>query len=120
MAEGGVNDALAEMLSLQKLQPFEIDSQENYVKIVVFTPEAEAGKVAKAMGDAGAGALDAYSHCSFSAGGVGAFLPLEGASPHIGQVGRLEQVEETRVEMILPQMCIRDRRYGLPHRLVFE
>ena len=103
LAEGGVNDALAEMLSLQKLQPFEIDSQENYVKIVVFTPEAEAGKVAKAMGDAGAGALDAYSHCSFSAGGVGAFLPLEGASPHIGQVGRLEQVEETRVEMILPR-----------------
>jgi dinuclear metal center YbgI/SA1388 family protein len=102
LAEGGVNDALAEMLSLQKLQPFE-NSQENYVKIVVFTPEAEAGKVAKAMGDAGAGALGAYSHCSFSGSGVGAFLPLEGASPCIGQVGRLEQVKETRVEMILPR-----------------
>ena len=103
LAEGGVNDALAEMLSLQKLQPFAIESQENYVKIVVFTPEAEAEKVAKAMGDVGAGTLGAYSHCSFSSGGVGAFLPLEGASPHLGQVGRLEQVKETRVEMILPR-----------------
>lgn len=103
VAEGGVNDALAELLSLQKIQPFETEKTESYYKIVVFTPEADAGRVAKAMGDAGAGQLGAYSQCSFSCSGTGAFLPMEGASPYLGQIGRMEQVRETRVEMILPK-----------------
>lgn len=102
VAEGGVNDALAELLCLQERKPFALESQENYQKMVVFVPKEAAQAVTQAMGDAGAGQLGAYSHCSFSSAGTGAFLPLEGANPYLGQVGKLEEAEEIRVEMIVP------------------
>uniref|UniRef100_A0AAR5PI23 NGG1p interacting factor NIF3 n=1 Tax=Dendroctonus ponderosae TaxID=77166 RepID=A0AAR5PI23_DENPD len=34
--------------------------------------------------------------------GTGQFKPQEGADPHIGEVGKLEQVEEWRVEILVP------------------
>jgi len=70
------------------------------VKIVVFAPITDAGKVRRAMGDAGAGVVGNYSHCSFSSVGVGRFLPLKGANPAIGMVGKPEEVQEERIEMV--------------------
>jgi putative NIF3 family GTP cyclohydrolase 1 type 2 len=35
--------------------------------------------------------------------GIGTFRPGEGAQPVIGTIGRVEQVPETRVEMVLPR-----------------
>ncbi len=70
------------------------------VKIVVFVPLDSADTVRKAMGDAGAGVIGNYAHCSFSSLGYGRFLPGEGAEPAIGEVGRPEVVEEERIEMI--------------------
>lgn len=75
----------------------------NFLKIVVFVPESHAEIVRKAMGDAGAGKIGNYSHNSFSSKGVGRFLPLEGANPFIGEVGKLEVVEEERVEVVCPR-----------------
>ena len=77
----------------------------NFVKIVTFVPLKDAQKVRMAMGDAGVGAKGKYSHASFTSFGVGRFKPLSGAHPAIGQVGRLEEVEEERIEVI----CKRSR-----------
>ena len=52
---------------------------------------------------AGAGNIGDYSHCSFATAGTGQFKPLAGAHPTIGEVGRLERVAETRLEMVLPR-----------------
>ena len=71
----------------------------NY-KIVVFVPLSHADVVRGAIGKAGGGKLGNYSFCSFSTKGVGRFKPEEGAQPHIGTVGKLEEVEEERIEMI--------------------
>ena len=73
------------------------------VKIVVFVPLSHADIVRKAMGDAGAGQIGNYDHCSFSSKGIGRFIPKEGAKPSIGAVGKSEEVEEERVEMICPK-----------------
>ena len=59
-----------------------------------------------ALSAAGAGRIGDYSDCSFATAGTGQFKPLTGANPTIGEVGRLERVAETKLEMILP----RDRR----------
>lgn len=75
------------------------------IKIVTFVPVADAEKVRTAMGDAGAGRLGNYTHASFSVKGVGRFLPGEGAHPAIGEVGKLEEVEEERIEVI----CQKDK-----------
>ena len=81
----------------------------SHVKIVVFAPEDAADAVRKAMGDAGAGTIGNYTHCSFSAKGVGRFTPLPGADPAIGEVGKPEQVVEERIEVI----CERAKARGV-------
>lgn len=73
------------------------------VKIIVFVPETHTDIVREAMGKAGAGKIGNYTFCSFSSKGVGRFLPGQGAHPHIGKVGMLEQVIEERVEVTCPR-----------------
>jgi hypothetical protein len=70
------------------------------VKLVVFVPESHTDIVREAMGAAGAGHIGNYSHCTFSSKGVGRFKPEQGANPHIGEVGKLEEVVEERIETI--------------------
>lgn len=76
------------------------------VKIVVFAPTKDADALRKAIGDTGAGTVGNYSHCSFSSKGIGRFLPKEGAHPAIGEVGKLEEVEEERIEFVCPKEMI--------------
>ena len=75
----------------------------NQIKIVVFVPKTHSDIVRQAMGDAGAGKIGNYSHCSYSVDGIGRYKPLEGSHPAIGQIGKFEQVEEERIE------CVCDR-----------
>ena len=70
------------------------------VKIVVFVPVEAADKLRKAIGKVGAGKIGNYEFASFSSRGVGRFRPLEGAHPAIGEVGKLEEVEEERIEVV--------------------
>ena len=73
---------------------------EKQYKIVLYAPLTHAEVVRKALGEAGAGQIGNYTHCTFSVRGVGRFLPGESANPHIGQVGKLEEVEEERIETV--------------------
>ena len=70
------------------------------LKIVVFAPEESASKIREAMGKAGAGRIGNYTFCSFSVKGVGRFRPEAGANPLIGEVGKVEEVLEERIEMV--------------------
>lgn len=77
-------------------------------KIVTFVPVADADKVRNAMGDAGAGIKGNYSHASFSCRGIGRFRPLKGAHPAIGEVGKLESVEEEKIEVICKEEKVKE------------
>lgn len=70
------------------------------VKISTTVPIENADELRAALGEAGAGVFGEYRYCSFSATGKGRFLPIGDANPHIGQVGKLETVEEEQVEVI--------------------
>ncbi len=100
MAQGGVNDCLGETLGLKNLSCFVAENTIPYWKIAVFVPVAYAQMVTDAMTQAGAGRLGQYQGCSFTVQGKGAFLPMEGAHPAIGQCGVPEQVDECRVEVL--------------------
>ncbi len=80
----------------------------NQVKIVVFVPKTHTDIVRKAIGDAGAGKIGNYSHCSYSADGVGRYKPLVGAKPFIGEVGKFEKVEEERIECVCAKEKAKD------------
>lgn len=102
-APGGINDALAAELGLQVCGTFGSDSKAALLKLVAFVPPADAEKVLDACAEAGAGRIGAYERCAYRVEGEGTFRPLEGANPAIGEVGRVERVAETRLEMVLPE-----------------
>lgn len=103
VANGGVNDLLAEALELTNLEVLIPTYEERLKKLVVFVPISHEKEVREALGNAGAGHIGNYSHCTYSAKGEGSFLPLDGSAPYIGQKGRLEFVEEARIETIFPE-----------------
>lgn len=78
------------------------------VKLVVTVPVTHVDVVREALGQAGAGKIGNYSHCSFSVSGTGRFLPLGGANPHIGEVGKAEEVTEERIEVDCPADLIKE------------
>ena len=80
---------------------------DDLVVIVMFAPEEAADVVRDAAASSGAGAIGNYRACSFSAPGQGRFLPVEGASPAIGQVGTPEVVAEQRIEVVCPRRAAR-------------
>lgn len=101
-SRNGVSFALAEAIGLSKTD-FLLKNQLTDKKIVVFAPEGHARRVMTAMAEAGAGIIGEYSNCSFSVEGHGTFLPSGRAKPFTGRAGKLENVEETRIEMKLPE-----------------
>jgi len=102
VTKGGVNDWLAEALGLENTEVLVPTYEEPLKKLVVFSPLETSDSLRKALGDVGCGHIGNYSHCSFSARGVGRFLPEEGTNPYIGTQGELETVEEERIETIVP------------------
>lgn len=100
---GGLNDEVATRLGLQHVQGLEEIGRDKAYKVAVYVPITHSEKLRKAMGDAGAGHIGGYSHCSFSVAGEGRFLPLEGTNPFIGHVGTIETVQEERVETVVPK-----------------
>lgn len=76
--------------------------QSQNVKIQVYVPLSHVKRVREAIGNAGGGHVGKYSHCAFVTKGTGYFLPLKGANPHIGRVGKIESVKELKIEFICP------------------
>ena len=102
-ADGSPSDAVAELLGLAERRPLQpVPSPEQLYKYVVFTPTEAIPQVLEAAARAGAGVIGAYSWCSFRSPGTGTFYPEEGASPTVGDVARLNQVPEERLEVLVP------------------
>ncbi len=100
-AVDGVNDALAQALGLTAVRPLE-QRTESLWRLTVYVPPAHTRHLIDALAAAGAGTLGDYERCAYTTAGQGTFRPLQTATPHIGQVGRIETVAEQRLEMVLP------------------
>ena len=70
------------------------------VKIFVTVPAENLEAVRDAVCKAGAGIIGNYSYCSSSTKCIGTFIPNDGANPYIGQQGKLETVEEEKLEVV--------------------
>ncbi len=71
--------------------------------LVVYVPTEGTSALLDALFAAGAGRVGNYEECAFVAAGVGQFRPVGGAHPAIGRPGKLERVDENRVEVVLPR-----------------
>lgn len=98
---GGVNTVLADRLGLLRTSPLLPAAHAQRVKLVTFVPESHLSAVRDAVSAAGAGAIGDYTHCSFSSGGVGTFLPGEGAAPYVGKRHVVNEEPEYRFETLV-------------------
>ncbi|MEN9522788.1 MAG: hypothetical protein RL065_1165 [Bacteroidota bacterium] len=95
----GVNQKIAEKIGLKNCQ---ILAPKSGVlkKLVTFVPVEFAEKLKSALFQAGAGNISNYNECSFSSEGKGTFRGNEFSNPKIGERGKREEVQETRLEII--------------------
>lgn len=103
IANGGVNDMLADLLGLTNREIMVDTNEEALYKIAVYVPEAHIEEVMDAVTEAGAGHIGKYSHCTFRTTGTGTFKPLIGTSPFIGEQDKLENVTEVKLETVVQE-----------------
>ena len=97
----GVNGMIAQKLGLQNLSTLSHKTGQ-LKKLFFFVPEANAQSVMGALFDAGGGQIGNYSECSFSVPGKGTFKPNEKANPFSGEIGKREEADEIKIEVLFP------------------
>lgn len=97
---GGMNDWLAEAMNLSAIHPFALQSNQNLRKLIVVIPTDHADQMREALAKIGAGALGNYRDASFSSKGITRFMPEKGSNPSQGEINKLTQTEETKLEVI--------------------
>lgn len=102
----GTNAVVAEMLGLIETRPLEPCPLEEPFKFCVFVPPSHTGRIIDAIHRGGGGWIGNYSHCTFRSPGIGTYIPEAGANPYQGQIGRLEEAEEVRLEAIVPKRAL--------------
>lgn len=103
LAIGGVNDTFAELLNLKDVDVLSTSYIEPLYKVSVFVPISHSDEVRNALGKAGAGWIGNYSHCTYNVEGFGTFMPREGTDPFIGEMNKLENVDEIKIETVVEE-----------------
>ena len=75
---------------------------ESFVKLEVYVPAMHAEALKTALFTAGAGKIGNYDCCCYQTSGTGQFRPLEGSRAFIGECGKVEKVEEIKIELLCP------------------
>lgn len=101
----GVNNKIADKLGLVNRKIL-APKQNQLSKLVVFSPNADAEKIKDTIFFAGGGNIANYSECSFSTVGIGTFKGNETSNPTIGKPLVRSSVDETKIEVILPNHLI--------------
>lgn len=101
-ARNGVSMTLARVLGLQDIA-FLTPLRGQLQKLIIFAPSGHEAAITDALSAAGAGIIGEYSHCTFRTPGTGTFKASAKARPYIGSAGRMESVDEVRLEAIVPK-----------------
>ncbi|MGH1371089.1 MAG: NGG1p interacting factor NIF3 [Cellvibrionaceae bacterium] len=75
-------------------------------KLSFFVPETHLEAVKQAVFVAGAGKIGDYDQCCWQVLGEGQFRPLPGSDPFLGELSKLELVNEYKVEMVCDETLI--------------
>ena len=102
IAEGGVNDLLAQRLGIEGVLPLRVTGGDEYLKMALFVPHGAEEGVLEALSPFMA-SIGNYRGCSFQGDGVGRFTPVAGAKPFVGEVGSQHLEKESRLEFLLPK-----------------
>jgi hypothetical protein len=98
----GVTARIARDMGITDPRPVLVAGRESDFKVVTYAPGKDIAKVRESLFSAGAGRHGLYSKCSFSGPGKGTFLGDKDAKPSYGQPGRMEEIDEERLEVLVP------------------
>ena len=99
----GIAERIAKSLGVTDAVPVKVAGREADHKVVTFLPASDVPKVRETVFAGGAGKYGLYSKCSFTASGKGTFYGEKGSKPAVGQAGKVEEVDEERLEIRVPQ-----------------
>ncbi|MDR2869862.1 MAG: Nif3-like dinuclear metal center hexameric protein [Deferribacteraceae bacterium] len=104
MAAAGLSTHIVRLLDACLGDTLEIEGERPYsiLSVYVVSQEGYENKLIDALAAAGAGQFGEYSRCAFSSTGIGTFTPSELAIPFIGTAKQVTHVEESRIDMLLP------------------
>jgi dinuclear metal center YbgI/SA1388 family protein len=111
-APEGVNDWLARGISgdvgadVRALEPVRLLPETEECKIVTFCPADAVDAIRNGLGTVGAGRIGNYQLCSFEMRGTGTFFGSDSTNPAVGEKGRLERVDEVRLEMVCSESAL--------------
>ena len=77
-------------------------------QLTFYVPSHHLEVVKQAIFSAGAGRHKNYELCAWQTPGQGQFKPLPGSTPYLGQINKVEFVQEVKVETIVEAHCIRN------------
>ena len=81
---------------------------DNFIKLEVYVPATHAEDLKTALFAAGAGKIENYDCCCWQTSGTGQFRPLDGSNAFIGEKGKIEKVEEIKIELLCPESKIKE------------
>ena len=119
-APSGISDTLALRLGLTPISSVGSGAEVAYSKVVTFTPEEYVDPIIDVMAEAGAGMVGNYRRCGFHTSGMGTFEPLPGSDPYVGRIGKSDEIEEHRIEMICPSRLVDDVVAAIVERHPYE
>lgn len=99
-APQGIADTLAELIQLSGIESFGSGTECEALKLTVYVPKESLSQLIDHLSAAGAGRIGKYERCAYITDGTGTFMPMEGSSPTIGVTNKIEEVEESRLEMV--------------------
>lgn len=78
-------------------------------KVFVFAPRDQkiVRTIIDAVAKAGAGKIGKYNKCAFIAEGIGTWEADRDAHPVAGEVGKLQNIEEVKIEMQCPDKSLK-------------
>ena len=77
-------------------------------KLNFYVPVDKKESVKQALFNIGVGKYENYECCSFETLGVGQFKPMKNAKPFLGEINKIEKVDEYKIEMICSDKLIKE------------
>lgn len=100
----GISFKIGEKLSLSDMKVLSLSDVE-MCKVVVFAPLEFKSKIIEAMCVYG-GVIGEYDNCSYCSLGEGSFRPSNNATPYVGNIGKINTINECKIEVIVAQPLI--------------
>ncbi len=98
----GINNIICDKIGL--INKSILSPHENILrKLIVYIPNNYVEIVRNAIFKAGAGKIGNYTNCSYSSNGIGTFIPIKKSKPFIGNKNFINNINETKLEVIFPK-----------------